>query len=181
MVDLQTAMAAAQASDRRSRDGRGASDEKKKRRSGSDLGIEPFDPVKYVSKEKADTSSMWLVILFAFTVTALMRYALMPSTTMDKTDILYMLPLVMIILIPQIHRTVMPERFQEHYTKGTWFRAAFLYTFTFLSLSFLLGQPSVWRHCCSSGVQRLGHCSRQWRKFHLCRRERERWPSSPGN
>ena len=141
MVDLQTAMAAAQASDRRSRDGRGASDEKKKRRSGSDLGIEPFDPVKYVNKEKADTSSMWLVILFAFTVTALMRYVLMPSTTMDKTDILYMLPLVMIILIPQIHRTVMPERFHEHYTKGTWFRAAFLYTFTFLSLSFLLVNP----------------------------------------
>ena len=141
MVDLQTAMAAAQASERRSKGGRGASDEKKKRRSGSDMGIEPFDPVKYVNKEKADTSSMWLVILFAFTVTALMRYVLMPSTTMDKTDILYMLPLVMIILIPQIHRTVMPERFHEHYTKGTWFRAAFLYTFTFLSLSFLLVNP----------------------------------------
>ena len=51
MVDLQTAMAAAQASERRSKGGRGASDEKKKRRSGSDMGIEPFDPVKYVGKE----------------------------------------------------------------------------------------------------------------------------------
>jgi len=141
MVDLRTAMAAAQAADRKSRDGRGGASEKKKRRSGADLGIEPFDPVKYVNKEKADTSSMWLIILFAFLVTCLMRYILMPSTAKDKTDILYMMPLVMIILIPQIHRMVMPERFHEHYTKGTWFRAAFLYTFTFLSLSFLLVNP----------------------------------------
>ena len=141
MVDLRTAMAAAQAADRKSRDGRPGADDKKKRRSGADLGIEPFDPVKYVGKEKADTSSMWLVILFAFTVTALMRYVLMPSTAKDKTDILYMMPLVMIILIPQIHRMVMPERFLEHYTKGTWFRATFLYTFTFLSLASLLVNP----------------------------------------
>ena len=35
----------------------------------------------------------------------------------------------------------MPESFKEHYTKGTWFRAFFLYTFTFLSLSFLVVNP----------------------------------------
>jgi hypothetical protein len=139
MVDLKTAMAAAQA-ERRKRDG-AKSEEKKKRRSGADLGIEPFDPVKYANKEKADTASMWLVIVYALVVTMLMRYVLMPSTTLDKTDVLYLLPLTMMILIPQIHRSVMPERFKEHYTKGTWFRAFFLYTFTFLSLSFLLVNP----------------------------------------
>ena len=139
MVDLKTAMAAAQA-ERRKRDG-AKSDEKKKRRSGADLGIEPFDPVKYARKEKADTASMWLVIFYAFVVTMLMRFVLMPSTTLDKTDVLYLLPLTMMILIPQLHRIVMPERFKEHYTKGTWFRAFFLYTFTFLSLSFLVVNP----------------------------------------
>lgn len=139
MVDLKTAMAAAQA-ERRKRDG-AKGEEKKKRRSGADLGIEPFDPVKYANKEKADTASMWLVIFYAFVVTMLMRFVLMPSTTLDKTDVLYLLPLTMMILIPQIHRSVMPERFKEHYTRGTWFKAFFLYTFTFLSLSFLLVNP----------------------------------------
>ncbi len=140
MVDLKTAMAAAQ-TERRKREGRDGGDEKKKRRSGADLGIEPFDPVKYVNKERADTASMWLVIAYSIIATCLMRYVLMPSTTLDKTDVLYLLPLSMIILIPQIHRMVMPERFKEHYTKGTWFKSFFLYTFTFLSLSFLLVNP----------------------------------------
>jgi len=141
MVDLRTAMAAAQAEQKRRQDRAGGPSEKKKNRSGADLGIEPFDPVKYVNKERADTASMWLVIAFAVVVTCLMRYVLMPNTTLDKTDVLYLLPLTMMILIPQIHRTVMPERFKEHYTRGTWFRAFFLYTFTFLSLSFLLVNP----------------------------------------
>ena len=140
MVDLKTAMAAAQA-ERKKREGSKAAEDKKKRRTGPDLGIEAFDPVKYAKKEKADTASMWLMISYALVVTLLMRYVLMPSTTLDKTDILYLLPLTMIILIPQLHRTVMPERFVEHYTKGTWFRASFLYVFTFLSLSFLLVNP----------------------------------------
>ena len=56
MVDLKTAMAAAQA-ERMKRDG-AKNAEKKKRRSGADLGIEPFDPVKYHGKERADTASM---------------------------------------------------------------------------------------------------------------------------
>ena len=49
MVDLQTAMAAA-AAERKQRAG-AASEERKVRRSGPSLGIEPFDPVKHVSKE----------------------------------------------------------------------------------------------------------------------------------
>ena len=111
MVDLQTAMAAA-ATERKKRDG-AASEERKVRRSGPSLGIESFDPVKHVSKEKADTASMWLVIAFSIVVSLMMRYVLMPNTSPEKSDILYLMPLSAIILIPQIHRMVMPQRFKN--------------------------------------------------------------------
>jgi len=139
MVDLKTAMAAAQAEQRKKV--ASSMEEKKKRRSGPDLGIEPFDPVKYVTKERAETASMWLVITYAVLVTMIMRYVLMPGTDRTNADILYMFPLVMIILIPQVHRMVMPARFVEVYGKGTWFKASFLHTFTFLSVAFLLANP----------------------------------------
>lgn len=70
-----------------------------------------------------------------------MRYVLMDSTEPENSKILYILPLTCIFLIPTLHRTVMPERFVEHYGGGTWFKAAFLHTFTFLALSFLLVNP----------------------------------------
>ena len=70
-----------------------------------------------------------------------MRYVLMDSTDPENSKILYILPLTCIFLIPTLHRTVMPERFVEHYGGGTWFKAAFLHTFTFLALSFLLVNP----------------------------------------
>ena len=141
MVDLQTAMAAA-AAERKQRAG-AESEERKVRRSGPNLGIEPFDPVKHVSKEKADTASMWLVIAFSAVVSLMMRYVLMPNTSPEKSDILYLMPLSAIILIPQVHRVVMPKSFQEFYTKGTWFKAGFLHTFTFLAMSFLLVNPPM--------------------------------------
>mgnify|MGYP005678976065 FL=1 len=90
MVDLQTAMAAA-AAERKQRAG-AESEERKVRRSGPNLGIEPFDPVKHVSKEKADTASMWLVIAFSAVVSLMMRYVLMPNTSPEKSDILYLMP-----------------------------------------------------------------------------------------
>ena len=139
MVDLQTAMAAA-AAERKQRSG-AESQERKVRRSGSNLGIEAFDPVKHVKKERADTASMWLVFTFTVLVSLAMRYILMPNTSQDKSDILYLMPLSAIILIPQIHRMVMPKSFQEFYTKGTWFKAGFLHTFSFLALAFLLVNP----------------------------------------
>ena len=139
MVDLQTAMAAA-AAERKQRSG-AASQERKVRRSGADLGIEAFDPVKHVKKEKADTASMWLVLAFALAISLAMRFVLMPNTSQDKSDILYLMPLSAMILIPQIHRMVMPKSYQEFYTKGTWFKAGFLHTFTFLALAFLLVNP----------------------------------------
>ena len=139
MVDLSTAMTAAQGERRQRTPGDGK--EKKVRRTGRNLGIEPFDPVKHVQKEKADMASMWLVLGFALSVTLLMRYVLMGVTDPENSKILYILPLTCIFLIPTLHRTIMPERFVEHYGGGTWFKAAFLHTFTFLALSFLLVNP----------------------------------------
>lgn len=141
MVDLQTAMAAA-AAERKQRSSE-ASKERKVRRSGPNLGIEPFDPVKHVKKEKADTASMWLVLSYAVIVSLMMRFVLMPNTSPEKSDILYLMPLSMIILIPQLHRMVMPKSFQEFYGKGTWFKAGFLHTFTFLAMAFLLVNPPM--------------------------------------
>ncbi|MCH1442474.1 MAG: hypothetical protein L7U53_01235 [Candidatus Poseidoniaceae archaeon] len=139
MVDLSTAMTAAQGERRQRKPGDGK--EKKVRRTGRNLGIESFDPVKHVAKEKADMASMWLVLGFALLVTLLMRYVLMDVTDPENSKILYILPLTCIFLIPTLHRTIMPERFVEHYGGGTWFKAAFLHTFTFLALSFLLVNP----------------------------------------
>jgi len=134
MVDINTAMAAA-ATERRNRDT--GDKERKKNRSGADMGIEAFDPVKHVSKEKADTVSMWLVISFATTISLLMRYDAMPSSQ-DNADMLWFIPMLGIFLIPSIHRAVLPEKFVKHYTKGTWFKASFMHIFTWLALTFLL-------------------------------------------
>ncbi len=134
MVDINTALAAA-ATERKNR---GASQkDRKKNRSGADLGIESFDPVKHVAKERADTVSMWLVLAFGFTIALLMRYLAMPSSQ-DSPDLLWFLPMMCIFLLPSIHRAVLPEKFVEHYTKGTWFKASFLHIFTWLALTFIL-------------------------------------------
>ena len=82
MVDINTAMAAAAAEQkRRSSDG---NQERKKRRTGKDMGIEAFDPVTYVAKERADTASMWLVFTFCLLYTSPsprdMRRSRMPSS-----------------------------------------------------------------------------------------------------
>ncbi len=137
MVDISTAMAAA-STERSKRD---PDAEKKTRRTGADMGIESFDPVKHVAKEKADTASMWLVIAFSFLIALLMRYVVMGSVDRSKADILYALPLLCLVLIPTIHRTFMPNKFTELYKKGTWFKAGFLYVFVWLALSFLLINP----------------------------------------
>jgi len=131
MVDLGTALAAAQADDRRRR---GAGDKKKAK-------LEPFDPVNYVEKEKADTVSMWLVIVFAVTVGLVMRFLVMPM--MDGPgSILWSLPLLLLLVIPTLHRIIL-ARFAEHYTKGNWFRASMLYIFTWLAVGFLVVNPPI--------------------------------------
>ncbi len=139
MVDLNTAIAAA-STERRKRT-EGEDKEKKIRRSGVDLGLEAFDPAKYAEKEKADAVSMWLVLTFSVIVSLLMRFVLMPNTASDKTDILYLLPLTAMILLPQIHRAILPNKYVEHFTKGTWVKSGFLHSFTFLAMAFLLVNP----------------------------------------
>jgi len=143
MVDISTAMAAAAADGRRRPKG-AKDDDRKKRRAGGDLGLEPFDPVLHVQKEKAAAASMWLVLGFAVATALTMRYLMMPTMSPDdKLNILYVIPLLLIFAIPTLHRLVMPEKFKEHYTRGTWFKAAFLHTFTWLALSFLLINPPM--------------------------------------
>ena len=139
MVDLQTAMAAA-AADRQKRLDKTAAD-RKKRRSGSDLGIERFDPVNHVAKEKAETASMWFVLAYSAVVALLNRHVLMGWVGAGEGFLLWFLPIGMFIFLPGLHRAVMPESFVEHYKPGTWVKAGFLHTFTFLALSFLLVNP----------------------------------------
>ena len=60
MVDLNTAMQAARAENRRKK----KSGDDRKARPGGKLGVENFDPKDHVEKEVADTISMWLVVAF---------------------------------------------------------------------------------------------------------------------
>tara|TARA_B100001741_G_C16534297_1_gene591103 strand:- start:445 stop:1335 length:891 start_codon:yes stop_codon:yes gene_type:complete len=143
-MDFKSAMAAARAEaesrQRKKRRDKDEKSEKKKSRSGQDMGLESFDPVKYVAKEKAETASMWLVLGFAISVSILMRFGIMPSMS-HGDSVLWLLPILSVFLIPSIHRLVMPESFVEHYTKGTWFKASFLHVFTWLAITLLLVNP----------------------------------------
>ena len=136
MVDLSTAMAAAAASDKR----RGGRDGEKKRPGGK-VGTEPFDPVDHVMKEKADAASMWLVIIYAVLVGLIIRYILMPALN-EPASVLWSLPLLLILTIPPLHRTLL-SKFADRYTFGNWFRASFLYTFTWLAVCFILVNPPL--------------------------------------
>jgi hypothetical protein len=138
MVDLNTAMQAARAETRRKK--RGKDDRKK--RPGSDLGVENFDPKDHVEKEKADTISMWLVIAFGLLISLIMRYIMMPGMEGPKA-VLWSLPLTLVVVIPSLHRVIVPEPYKSRYTYGNWFRAAMLFIFTWLALSFILINPPI--------------------------------------
>ena len=136
MVDLSTALAAAAASDKR----RGSRDGDKKRPGGK-IGTEPFDPTDHVIKEKADAASMWLVLIYAVLIGVIMRYVIMPA--MDApASVLWSLPLLLILTIPTAHRVLL-SKFADRYTFGNWFRASFLYTFTWLAVCFILVNPPL--------------------------------------
>ena len=111
MVDLTTAMAAAAASDKR----RGGRDGEKKRPGGK-VGTEPFDPADHVIKEKADTASMWLVIVYAVLIGGIMRYLIMPALD-EPASVLWSLPLLLIVTIPPLHRIIL-SKFADRYTFG---------------------------------------------------------------
>ena len=143
-MDFKSAMAAARAEaesrQRKKRRDKDEKSEKKRSRSGEDMGLESFDPVNYVAKERAETASMWLVLGFAISVSMLMRFGIMPSMS-HGDSVLWLLPLLSVFLIPSIHRLIMPQTLVEHYTKGTWFKASFLHVFTWLAITLLLVNP----------------------------------------
>ena len=136
MVDLSTAMAAAAVSDKR----RGGRDGEKKRPGGK-VGTEPFDPADHVIKEKADTASMWLVICYATIIAVVMRYLIMPAID-EPASALWSLPLLLILTIPTLHRVIL-SKYADRFTFGNWFRATFLYTFTWLAICFILVNPPL--------------------------------------
>ena len=143
-MDFKSAMAAARAEaesrQRKKRRDKDEKSEKKRSRSGEDMGLESFDPVNYVAKERAETASMWLVLGFAISVSMLMRFGIMPSMS-HGDSVLWLLPLLSVFLIPSIHRLIIPQTLVEHYTKGTWFKASFLHVFTWLAITLLLVNP----------------------------------------
>jgi hypothetical protein len=120
----------------------------KKKRGGSDKEdkpstvLEPFDPAAHALKEKADAISMWIVIIYGLAVAALMRYSLMPSLE-GTQQILWLLPVLLMATVPPLHRALVPSRIYNLYTRGNWFRACFLYLFTWLALSFALVNPPL--------------------------------------
>ena len=138
MVDVNTAMAAARAQSGKRRRG----DKKGKKRPGSKLGVEPFDPAEHVQKEKADTISMWLMITMGLAVGLGFRYLMMPGMDSPR-DVLWFLPLALVVIVPSLHKVLIPEPYKSLYTFGNWFRASFLYIFTWLSISFLVVNPPI--------------------------------------
>jgi hypothetical protein len=138
MVDLNTAMQAARAENRHKK----RSGDDRKARPGGKLGVENFDPKDHVEKEVADTISMWLVITFGILISLIMRYVMMPGMEGPKS-VLWFLPLTLVAIIPSLHKVLVPEPYKSRYTFGNWFRAAMLFIFTWLALSFILINPPI--------------------------------------
>lgn len=138
MVDLNTAMQAARAENRRTK----KSGDDRKGKPGGKLGVENFDPKDHVEKEVADTISMWLVMTFGILISLIMRYIMMPGMEGPKS-VLWFLPLTLVVIIPSLHRVLVPEPYKSRYTFGNWFRAGMLFIFTWLALSFILVNPPI--------------------------------------
>ena len=85
---------------------------------------------------------MWLVILYGVLVAIGERYLLMPQME-EPGAILYLLPLLLCATIIPLHKIVIPNKYNELYTKGNWFRAIFLFVFTWLALSFIVSNPPL--------------------------------------
>ena len=48
-----------------------------------------------------------------------------------------------IITIPSMHKVLIPREYYDLFTTGNWFRAGFLYFFTFIALSFVISNPPM--------------------------------------
>jgi len=137
MVDVDTAIrASAYEKRKRSRGGSGDKEESKSRE------LEPFKPDEHAVKEVADAYSMWLVIFYGLGVALFMRYIFMPTTT-EPSRILWLLPVSLAATVPSLHKLIIPAKYSSLYTGGNWFRACFLFVFSWLALTFVLSNPPL--------------------------------------
>ena len=137
MVDVDSAMrASAYGSKRRKK----SEEDKEKEKQGRVL--EPFDPAAAAKKETAEAYSMWIVIIYGLSVCMFMRYVFMPTLT-EPTRALWLLPMLLMVTIPSLHKIMVPTEYFELFTMGNWFRACFLYFFSFIALSFMLVNPPL--------------------------------------
>ena len=66
------------------------------------------------------------------------------KTTLSEPEaILWVLPVSLVIIIPAMHKLLIPNHWSERYDNGNWFRASFLYIFSWLAISFLLVNPPL--------------------------------------
>ena len=137
MVDVDTALRANAYNDRKRR----SSGDKKEGKT-TPKKIEDFDPAAHAVKEVADAYSMWLVIIYGTVVALAVRYLLMPEMK-EPGAILYLLPLLLCATIIPIHKIIIPSKYSELYTNGNWFRAVFLFIFTWLAFSFIVSNPPL--------------------------------------
>lgn len=137
MVDVDSALrASAYSGKKRPKDKESKKEDVKSRK------IEPFEPVEAFEKEKADAFSMWLVIVFGLSMGVFMRYVIMPTLTKPE-PILWVLPLSLVVVLPTMHKLLIPNHWSNRYDNGNWFRASFLYIFSWLAISFLLVNPPL--------------------------------------
>ena len=137
VVDVDTALRANAYNDRKRKSGGEKKDGKI-----TPKKIEDFDPAAHAVKEVADAYSMWLVILYGATVALAIRYLLMPEMS-EPGPILYLIPLLLCATIIPIHKIVIPSKYSDLYTNGNWFRAIFLFIFTWLAFSFIVSNPPL--------------------------------------
>ena len=137
MVDVDTALRANAYNDRKRRSSGGKKDDKT-----APKKIEDFDPAAHAVKEIADAYSMWLVIIYGASVALGIRYLLMPEMD-EPSAILYLLPLLLCATIIPMHKIIIPRKYSELYTNGNWFRAIFLFVFTWLAFSFIVSNPPL--------------------------------------
>ena len=137
MVDVDTALRANAYNDRKRRSSGGKKDDKT-----APKKIEDFDPAAHAVKEIADAYSMWLVIIYGASVALGIRYLLMPEMN-EPSAMLYLLPLLLCATIIPMHKIIIPRKYSELYTNGNWFRAIFLFVFTWLAFSFIVSNPPL--------------------------------------
>jgi len=137
VVDVDSALRASAYSGKKRPKGKESKKEEVKSRK-----IEPFEPGEAFEKEKADAFSMWLVIVVGLAMGVFMRYVIMPTLTKPEA-ILWVLPVSLVVVLPTMHKLLIPNHWSDRYDNGNWFRASFLYIFSWLAISFLLVNPPL--------------------------------------